>query len=98
MLLLTLMFVFFPGARSSPVSSIRDIDFKNFTYPKLPTGKCTHMSSVRVRDGKYGSVKNFSPRVVPRGGCWEVTVYQVNYGDVTGDGREDAIVVLYAEM
>lgn len=35
--------------------SIRDIDFRNFSYPSLPTGKCS-MSSVRVRNGKYGSV------------------------------------------
>jgi hypothetical protein len=41
---------------SSP-RSIRDIDFRNFSYPSLPTGKCW-MSSVRVRNGKYGSIKN----------------------------------------
>jgi hypothetical protein len=98
MLLLTLMLALLPGAQSSPARSIRDIDFKNFTYPKLPTGKCSRMSKVRVRDGKYGSFKNFSPRVVPRAGCWQVSVGTVIYGDVTGDGREEAIVVLYAEM
>lgn len=98
MLLLTLMFALLSGAQSSPARSICDVDFKNFTYPKLPTGKCSRMSRVRVRDGKYGSIKNFSPRVVPRGGCWQVDVGLVIYGDVTGDRREDAVDVLYAEM
>ena len=84
--------------QSTPARSIRDIDFKNFNYPKLPTGKCSKLADVRVRNGKYGSIENFSPRVVPRGGCWQVTVGPIIYGDVTGDGREEAIVVLYAEM
>jgi hypothetical protein len=98
MLLLTLIFALTGGAQASPVRSIRDIDFKNFTYPKLPTGKCSRMSTVRVRDGKYGSIQKFSPRVVPRRGCWQVDVGPVIYGDVTDDGSEEAIVVLYAEM
>lgn len=33
-------------------------------------------------------MENFSPRVVPRAGCWQVSVAPVIYGDVTGDGRE----------
>jgi hypothetical protein len=92
------MFALLPSAQSSPARSIRDVDFKNFTYSKLPTGKCSRMSRIRVRGGRYGSNQNFSHGVAPLGGCWELNVYQVIYGDVTGDGREDAIVVLYAEM
>jgi hypothetical protein len=83
--------------QSSSVGSIRDVDFMNFTYPKLPTGKCS-MNKVRVKDGKYGSTANFKPRTTPRGGCWEVSVGPVQYGDVTGDGQEEAIVVIYAEV
>lgn len=85
------------AAHSAPPRSIRDIDFRNFYYPSLPTGKCS-TSSVRVRNGTYGSMKNFSPRIIPRGGCWTVDVAPVEYGDVTGDGREEALVVLYAEV
>lgn len=55
------------------------------------------MAKVRLRDGKYGSIANFVPRVTPRGGCWAVGVGPIEYGDVTGDGREEALVVLYAE-
>ena len=53
---------------SIPDSPIRQVDFNNFTYPRLPTGKCS-MSSVRVRNGSYGSIENFSPGTTPRGGC-----------------------------
>lgn len=98
MLLLPLMLALFSVAQGTPVRSIRDIDFRNFTYPKLSSGKCSRLSRIRLRDGKYGSIKNFSPRVVPRAGCWQVSVAPVIYGDVTGDGHEEAIVILYAEM
>jgi hypothetical protein len=84
-------------AQTTPPRSIRDIDFRNFSYPSLPTGKCW-MSSVRVRSGRYGTIKNFSPRRTPKGGCWAVDVAPIEYGDVTGDGREEALVVLYAEV
>ena len=33
-------------------------------------------------------MENFSPRVVPRAGCWQVSVAPVIYGDVTGDGGD----------
>ncbi|HZI88436.1 MAG TPA: hypothetical protein VFD48_16505 [Pyrinomonadaceae bacterium] len=98
MLLLPLILALTLAPQSTSADSIRDVDFKNFTYPKLPTGKCATLSRVRVRDGKYGSLENFSPRVVPRAGCWQVSVAPVIYGDVTGDRREEAIVILYAEM
>jgi hypothetical protein len=97
MLLLCFILALTPVAQPSRARSIREIDFKNFTYPKLPTGKCS-MPRVQLRDGKYGSVGNFSPRVIPRDGCWAVGMGPVQYGDVTGDGQEEAIVVLYAEV
>jgi hypothetical protein len=97
MLLPSLILALTASAQSSSARSIRDVDFKNFAYPKLPTGKCSRMRTVRVRNGKYGSLDDFSPRVVPRGGCWQVSVGPVIYGDVTGDEQEDAMVVLYAE-
>jgi hypothetical protein len=86
-----------PVAQATPPRSIRDIDFRNFSYPSLPTRKCW-MSSVRVRNGKYGSIKNFSPGRIPKEGCWSVDVAPIEYGDVTGDGREEAMVELYAEV
>ena len=97
MLLLSLIVALAATAQSTPVRSIRDIDFRNFTYPRLPTRKCS-MNKVPLRDGKYGSVAKFSPHVIPRGGCWAVSVAPVEYGDLTGDGQEEAVVVLYAEL
>jgi hypothetical protein len=97
MLLLSLIIALTPTAQATPVRSIRDIDFRNFTYSRLPTRKCS-MGKIRLHDGKYGSTANFSPRVIPRGGCWSVGVAPVIYGDVTGDGQEEAMVVLYAEV
>src|SRR5882762_1192119 len=97
MLLLSLIIALTSTAQATPVRSIRDIDFRNFTYSRLPTRKCS-MGTVRLHDGKYGSTANFSPRVIPRGGCWSVGVAPVIYGDVTGDGQEEAMVVLYAEV
>jgi hypothetical protein len=97
MLLLFLILAVVPAAQALSARSIRDVDFKNFTYPQLPSGKCS-MHSIRLRDGKWGSVERFSPRVVPPGGCWEVTMGHVIYGDMTGDGQEEAVIVLYAEV
>ena len=95
--ILMLVPMLLPVAQATPPRSIRDIDFRNFSYPSLPTGKCS-MNSLRVRNGKYGSTKNFSPGRTPEGGCWAVDVAPVEYGDVTGDGREEAVVELCAEV
>jgi hypothetical protein len=84
-------------AQAVPHRSIRSVDFRNFSYPSLPTNKCS-MSRVRVRNGTYGSIKNFTRDRTPEGGCWAVDVGLIEYGDVTGDGREEALVVLYAEV
>lgn len=95
--LMAVVVAMLPVAQAASPRSIRDIDFRNFSYPSLPTGKCW-MNSVRVRNGKYGSMKNFSPGRTPKGGCWSVDVAPIEYGDVTGDGREEALAVLYAEV
>src|SRR2546430_14630049 len=59
MLLLSLIIALTPTAQATPVRSIRDIDFRNFTYSRLPTRKCS-MGTIRLHDGKYGSTANFS--------------------------------------
>ena len=83
-------------ARSSSARSIRDIDFRNFSYSKLPTRKCS-MAIVLLRDGKYEASERRVPRKIPSKDCWSVVVGTIEYGDVTGDGKEEAMVVLYAE-
>jgi hypothetical protein len=81
--------------KSQPKSPVGQIDFKNFTYPKLPTGKCS-MNDVRLTNGKYEAPETV-PRKIPSVDCWSVVLGPITYGDVTGDGEEEAIVELYAE-
>lgn len=96
MLLIPLILAVTLAAQSSSVRSIRDVDFRNFTYPRLPTGKCS-MRTVRLSNGEYQASERRVPRKVPSNDCWSVAMTPVVYGDVTGDGREEAMIVLYAE-
>lgn len=80
---------------SQPKSPIRQVDFKNFVYPKLPTGKWP-MDEVHLINGKYEAPETI-PRKTPSVDCWSVNFGSVTYGDVTCDGEEEAIVQLYAE-
>ncbi len=81
--------------KSQPKCPIRQIDFKNFTYPKLPTGKCS-MNEVRLINGRYDAPADIAGKH-PAVDCWSVEVGLITYGDVTGDGEEEAIIELYAE-
>jgi hypothetical protein len=80
---------------SQPKSPVRQIDFKNFPYPKLPTGKCS-MNEVRLINGRYDAPAEIAGKR-PAVDCWSVALGPITYGDVTGDGKEEAIVELYAE-
>lgn len=73
------------------------MDFRNLSYPKLPTGKCS-LDEIHLKDGNYKAPDEWAPDRTSSVGCWAVTLGQVDYGDVTGDGIEEAIVTLYAEM
>lgn len=81
--------------KSQPKSPIRQVDFKNFTYPKLPTGKCS-MNEVRLINGRYDAPADIAGKH-PAVDCWSVEVGLITYGDVTSDGEEEAIIELYAE-
>ncbi len=83
--------------KSKPKSRIRQIDFSNFIYSRLPTGKCS-MKKVKLINGKYDAPEEKVPRKVPSVDCWSVELGYVDYGDVTGDNEEEAFVVLYAEL
>jgi hypothetical protein len=83
------------GNKSQPESPIHQIDFKNFTYPKLPTAKCS-MNEVRLTNGRYDSPAEIAGKR-PAVDCWSVVLGSVTYGDITGDGEEEAIIELYAE-
>lgn len=81
--------------KSLPPSPIRQLDFKNFTYPKLPTGKCS-MNEVRLTNGRYEATESIAGKI-PSVDCWSVALGLITYGDVTGDVDEEAIIELYAE-
>jgi len=85
-----------PQSSPAPDSSIRRFDFGNFTFPKLPSKKC-NAPTIRLHSGQYNA-PNSVPRKLPSVDCWSVSLGKVNYGDVTGDGEEEAIVMLYAEL
>ena len=66
---------------SSRADAIRQIDFKNFTYPNTDCGP-----AVTVKDGTYTQDADPDDRVY-------FDVRDVVFGDLTGDGVDDAVVV-----
>jgi hypothetical protein len=67
-------------------SSIRKVDFANFTYPYTSDllRRSDRRSSFRLRDGTFPEAK----------GSVGMTLSHVAYGDVTGDGTDEALVYL----
>lgn len=80
-----------PAFSQQPSSSIHSVDFANFTYP-WTTGLRVRggTKTFTLKDGKRPEIRDASGHVV------EIGVYleQVSYGDVTGDGIEDAVIVM----
>ena len=72
---------------TTPDSPIRRVDFRNFDYPGLDDTPRT----LKVRDGKRPPKRR---DWVGRPVDISLSVGDVTYGDVTGDGQEDAIVDL----
>src|SRR5437879_8115945 len=81
-------------ATPSPTApgTIRDVDFKNFTYPWYPSYLKSPYGSRRValKDGKFEVEQN------QKAGIWYLLLEldDVSYADLTGDAREEAIVYL----
>jgi hypothetical protein len=94
---LILLVLFAPLSMSQPQrGAIRSIDFANFTYP-AHAANLTYSSRTAKRKPSYtlrqGELK---PKYDKRGhpiSMW-LKLGNVNYFDVTGDGREEAIVDL----
>jgi hypothetical protein len=89
--------------------SIRQVNFKNFSYPLkdylLGHGELKWLSTQvaggpRLRTIQLKGGENLQKEPIGKigdGGYYEVsgfTLQQVKYADLTGDGKEDAIVVL----
>ncbi len=67
-------------------SPIRNVDFKNFTY----TGPDDYPETFRLENGKLGYVPDKEGRIEEG-----YSLQEVAYSDLTGDGEEEAIIVVY---
>lgn len=79
-----------PEPAPTPDTPIRKIDFANFGYPfpDEPRGG----TQIRLRDGEQPPTE-FSEHGIPQDVGYGLT--DVTYGDLTGDGDEEAIVTLH---
>lgn len=74
---------------NAPSSSIRSVDFANFTY-SWTADLGDPKKTFALRKGEFPPTRNERGLVQGMG----VSLERVEYGDVTGDGQEEAIVVL----
>jgi len=74
---------------ASPDSPIRKVDFDNFSYPfpDKPNGR----KKIKLRDGEQPPTE-FSKHGIPHDIGYGLS--DVNYADLTGDGVEEAIVLM----
>lgn len=70
-------------------TAIRKIDFANFNYPAKPIYRTR---GFKLKDGGYDG-HPFPPAIAPWGPA-PIGLVAIAYGDVSGDGNEDAMVVL----
>lgn len=76
------------GRNAQSGRGIRSVDFRNFTHPRTSFGGATE--ATRVRHGKYDNGKS--------GTDWEgFSVGPILYGDLTGDGQEEAVIFATSE-
>lgn len=70
----------------SPASPIRLIDFDNLKYPSKPVYGVP--GTFTLRDGEWSSPDNKET----------LSLVHLDYGDITGDGEEDALAVLHLSI
>jgi hypothetical protein len=87
LLIASFVAVLFPASFAFGQNDIRKVDFKNFTYPPLCASD--EPEKITVKDGEFSSEKQ-EEGYVDR---FYFRVFEVSYGDLTGDGREEAIVL-----
>jgi hypothetical protein len=84
---LTLLPTSFQSVRETSYSSIREIDFRNFTYPARPS--IGGRGAFTLRNGEMLPERDADGHII---GMW-LQLLNVVYGDITGDGAEEAIVI-----
>ncbi len=75
-------------SREKLYSSIRKIDFKNFTYPWTKDLSTKDEKTFTLKDGEIP---------FEREGQMGVSLAKIEYADVTGDGADEAILIISLE-
>lgn len=79
--------------KSSPITSIRNVDFYNFTYPlpKDMIDPANRKRSFKLKQGELPATR-FADGFVNKMGIF--LAGKIRYGDVTGDGTEEAMIFM----
>ena len=76
----------YPAIRiRTTAKSIRDIDFANYAYPWILLNSKAVSTTIRLRSGESAGLQNMQQ---------QLKLADVTFGDVTGDGIDEAIVTL----
>lgn len=70
---------------------IRKVDFKNFTYLPLCAEEENEAVKVTVKNGKFSEEKKVDDYTER----FYFEIFSVSYGDVNGDGNEDAVILSF---
>lgn len=73
-----------PAPPPAASGDIRRVDFRNFSYPALCAEELGLSGGIPVRRGEYAKED--------RDGSLHFGIFSVSYGDLTGDGRAEAVV------
>ena len=87
--LLIALFISHPASSQQPSPTIRSMDFANFTFP-WTSDLGNSKDSFTLKNGELPATRNARGLIDGMG----VFLGSVKYGDVTGDGVEEAIVSL----
>jgi hypothetical protein len=80
------------NSAEAPISPIRDVDFRNFTYPYTEelVEPLDPEQTFTLKEGERPETRNRDGQVDGMG----IYLREVKYGDATGDNREEAIVTM----
>jgi hypothetical protein len=79
-----------PSPTSKQPNAIRDVDFKNFTYPWYPSFLKSRSREVTLHDGKLEIEEDRQAGI----GNLSLELNDVSYVNLRGDGKEEAIVTV----
>lgn len=74
--------------------SIRKIDFNNFTYNWFPKNDNIFKKRIVLRNGENKEVHLEGKKYGPLGEDYQEQMMNISYADLTGDGKEEAIVTV----